>query len=187
MAPPKKRPGFAAEGQYTCRNHTYDPSTNEVTSICGKPVPPGELPWIAKNSLTGHYLILCRDCRTVVDSQFDHWAATGFGMANLVAEMMKDEGDHSTLIPESKLIKRLIAFGRRRSWSGTSSGMARLASELIEEPDGTLIPESVVRQRLIEVGRLKPSSRGPLSDADREYGLRLLREPPPVIVENYGS
>jgi hypothetical protein len=111
MAPRKQRPGYASRGQYQCRRNTYDPATRKILSVCLKPVPPGELTYVAVNTLSGHYLALCKGCRKELDGVMEEWISASEGSARLLAELTKLP--NGELVSETALRELLDEVGER--------------------------------------------------------------------------
>lgn len=116
MAPRKQRPGVAARGQFQCRRNTYDPETQQITGVCLKPVPEGELTYLALNALSGHYLALCEDCREELTTVIDEWLGASLGAARLLADL--SEMPDGTLVSEHTLREALDADGVRAKSKG---------------------------------------------------------------------
>lgn len=117
MPPRRQRPDYALAGQHRCRRNFYDVRTGKITGVCGNPVPEGDLPYLAHNTRSGHFLVLCGPCQEELGALYVEWASASFGTASLVADLV--QLPNGVLISEDTLKGRLEEAGEReKSKSG---------------------------------------------------------------------
>ena len=83
------RHGYAATGEHVCKYPVVYSSKIDQVKICGRRVPEGTMPWLAKDSRNGSFLALCLKHRRMLDEETKPFLAATVETGRLLANSIE--------------------------------------------------------------------------------------------------